>query len=208
MRLIAISDTHGRHKKLQVPEGDILAVCGDITPKGDLGDLRSFAKWIGKLDFPHKVVIAGNHDWCFENDYRFEAPSILREFGCHYLQDEGIQIGEYLFYGSPWQPEFCNWAFNLRRGEPLLRVWNQIPEETDVLITHGPPLGILDRVGADHVGCKDLRDTIFRIRPKVHLFGHIHSGHGEMDIEGVRFGNASVLNEAYRIEYPPIVIEL
>ena len=211
MRIVAISDTHGRHKKIKLPEADTIVVTGDVTPCVEIPMLGSFLKWLSKQPHGYKVIIAGNHDWCFQEEEHALARQMCRDNGIVYLEDRGVNIEGVNFYGSPWQPEFCNWAFNLKRGMDLLEKWQYIPDDTDVLLTHGPPAGILDQVynRDEHLGCEDLRNEISnRIQPKVHVFGHIHSAHGNQIHEGVRFVNASVLGENYMPAFGPEVFDV
>jgi len=138
-----------------------------------------------------------------------------------YLQDSGCEIEGLRFWGSPWQPWFMDWAFNLpRKGEKLRAKWNLIPMDTDVLITHGPPYGVLDEVrprmtawgpaeeGSGHLGCEELAIRLAAVRPRVHVFGHIHDGYGIHKQAGTTYVNASICTEEYRPTNPPIVIDL
>ena len=128
--------------------------------------------------------------------------------GVHYLQDSEVTIDGIKFYGSPWQPEFYNWAFNLPRGEKLAQKWAEIPDNTDVLITHGPAYGILDYAPmGGHVGCEELYKRISDIKPKIHVCGHIHNSYGQKTIDGIEFLNASVLNDRYEYAHKPIVVD-
>ncbi|HNC99840.1 MAG TPA: metallophosphoesterase, partial [Myxococcota bacterium] len=112
-------------------------------------------------------------------------------------------------WGSPWQPRFFDWAFNLDRGEPLRRVWQKIPDGIDILVTHGPPKGILDRVQrGGEVGCEELREALRRVRPRLHVFGHIHEAYGQLHLDGTHFVNAASCNLDYRPVNPPVVVEL
>ena len=122
-------------------------------------------------------MVAGNHDWCFVRE-RQEAIALLGP-SVHYLQDDGVELEGVRFYGSPWQPAYNDWAFNLERGAALAERWALIPEGVDVLITHVPPEGIGDTgpVGGRH-GCEELKRAIARVRPRVHCFGHIHTDGG------------------------------
>lgn len=208
MRVICISDTHSLHWKLDhaIPDGDLLIHAGDITSSGDLADVKSFNQWIGHLPHPHKIVIAGNHDFCFERN-REVAQGHLSN--CRYLQDSEVVINGIKIYGSPWQPWFFDWAFNLERGEPLARVWKQIPIDTDILVTHGPPFGILDKTArGEQVGCKDLLERIEQIAPRLHVFGHIHEAYGKTRVGGTTYVNASVCNLNYVPCNAPIVVDL
>lgn len=210
MRIVCVSDTHGQHAQLRVPDGDVLVHAGDFCRFGRIEDVRDFSVWLGEQAFEHRVVIAGNHDLLFERQPELAA-SLLRG-ACpdvHYLFDSGVTIGGLEFWGSPWQPRFFDWAFNLDRGEPLRRIWESVPDGTDVLITHGPPHGVLDRTeGGDLVGCEELRAALPRIRPKLHVFGHIHEGRGEVHAEKTHFVNASIVDVKYRCVHAPIVVDL
>ena len=190
VKIVAIADTHGRHEEVGVPEGDILVHAGDVTNAGSLEELDAFNDFLSSLPHPHKIVIAGNHDFCFERE-RIDAERILTN--ATYLHDSDVTIHGIRFYGSPWQPKFMEWAFNLPRGEALAEKWKLIPEDTDILITHSPPFGFgdLTRHG-EQVGCKDLRDRVSQIRPRVHIFGHIHEDAGIWKDDGMVVVNASV----------------
>jgi len=189
MRIVCVSDTHAKHHLTVVPDGDVLVHGGDITRRGQLEDVEDFDRWLGTLPHKHKIVICGNHDFCFQ-----EKPAEARARITHaiYLEDSGCEIDGVTFYGSPWQPWFGGWAFNLARGEELANVWAKIPDRVDVLITHGPPQGILDRTNRDEfAGCRDLFHRVFEVKPKLHVFGHIHEAAGRSEIDGITFVNAS-----------------
>ncbi len=204
MRLVILSDTHGSHQMLTVPSGDIVIHAGDMTHLGSLEELHQFAAFLRGLPHRHKLVIAGNHDWCFQQR-PCAARAILHDIT--YLQDEAAVIGGIRFYGSPWQPQFEDWAFNLPRGEALRRKWCLIPDDTQVLVTHCPPLGYLDEVreGA-RVGCADLRDRVHYILPPVHCFGHIHEGAGILRHDRTLFVNASICDADYQPRNNPVVL--
>jgi predicted phosphodiesterase len=210
MRLVIASDTHEQHAGLVVPDGDVFIHCGDLTYRGDLQAIANAGKWIRSLPHRHKIVIAGNHDWAFELKLD-AARSRLGdgEDGLVYLQDFGVTIDGVSFWGSPWQPWFFDWAFNLRRGAALTAKWALIPDSTDVLITHGPPMGVLDFVPrGEHVGCADLLSRIAILKPKVHAFGHIHEGAGVLDQDGITYVNASICDGEYRPVNPVRVVDL
>ena len=210
MRIAFISDTHLRHRRypIEVPECDLLIHSGDALAEGTEAELKMFAPWLEALKAKHKIFVAGNHDWVFEKQNAL-ARSLLPK-GVIYLQDSQVEIEGLKIYGSPWQPEFCEWAFNLKRGWPLRKKWELIPAGIDILITHGPPLGILDfsKFGDEHVGCADLRQELHRIKPKVHCFGHIHGDYGTSIWANTLFVNASLCDEAYVANHPPILIEM
>jgi len=203
--IVAISDTHAQHQALDVPEGDILVHAGDLTNMGALEDVTSFNAWLCSLPHPHKIVVTGNHDFCFERT-REASEALLTN--CTYLHDSAATVMGIRFWGSPWQPWFFNWAFNLQRGEEIRRKWDLIPDTTDVLITHGPPHGHGDRTrSGELVGCGDLLEVVERIHPKLHVFGHIHEGYGVSSNDHTTFVNASNCDFAYAPVNPPIVLE-
>jgi Icc-related predicted phosphoesterase len=192
MRIVAVADTHLFHHELVVPDGDVFIHAGDMCRGGDLAEMAEAASFVLAQPHRHKIVVAGNHDWAFaEADSRDQARALFGD-GVHYLEDSGVTLDGIRFWGSPWQPEFNAWAFNLPRGEALIEKWALIPHDTHVVVTHGPPIGIGDRssMGSRH-GCADLRERIFSIRPKLHLFGHIHEDGGVSVINGITFANVT-----------------
>ncbi len=205
VRLVCLSDLHSKQDQVVVPDGDVLIVTGDLTLRGERHEIAAFDDWLGRQRHPHRIVIAGNHDFGFER-----APDARTWItAATYLQDELATVGGLRIWGSPWQPWFHDWAFNLPRGEALRAKWDLIPDGVDVLLTHGPPHGILDRCfDGREVGCEALREAVFRVRPRVHVFGHIHEAYGEEVIEGIRFVNASTCTLAYQPTNPPIVVDL
>ena len=200
--LVAMADTHGYHRDLTVPDGDILVHAGDLTQTGSLEELAEVDAFLAALPHRHKIVVAGNHDWCFQRTPE-RARSVLRS--AIYLEDEAITLEGLRIYGSPWQPWFLDWAFNLQRGPELADKWAQIPDDTEVLITHGPPRGIGDRTRrGEHVGCDDLLERVRVVRPRLHVFGHIHEDGGVWQEAETRFVNATTAE----CESGPVVIEL
>jgi predicted phosphodiesterase len=209
MRLILASDTHDRHHRLVVPDGDVFIHAGDFTMRGDIQKVAAFGRWIRGLPHQQKIIIAGNHELTFEDDLAVELDALgVARDGLIYLQDSGTTINGISFWGSPWQPWFNDWAFNLPRGAPIAEKWTLIPERTDVLITHGPPMGILDFIDDENVGCADLLDRVLSLKPKLHVFGHIHAGSGMEVRDGITFVNASICDESYNATNPVRVIDL
>jgi len=208
-----ISDTHGRHEHYTskgvgniLGDGDILIHAGDVSSVGRPHEIKDFLDWFSNTPFTHKIFIAGNHDWWFENNT--DIANEYKDKGVHYLFDSSVVIDGIKFYGSPWQPEFFNWAFNLPRGEKLAEKWNEIPVDTDILITHGPAYRILDTTPSwEKVGCEDLFNKIMEIKPKIHVCGHIHGSYGQKEFNGVEFLNASVLGENYNPSHNPIKMD-
>lgn len=223
LRLVCLSDTHGQHgrfdelKGFKIPDGDLLIHSGDMTKFGTAPELREFNEWLGTLPHPHKIVVAGNHDEAFEYEPE-RARALLTN--AVYLQDSETTAAGLRIWGSPWQPEFNEWHFNLPRGAELKAKWDLIPQGIDVLVTHGPPRGMLDQVpSGERVGCSDLLNAVERVRPRLHVFGHIHTTQDDgsepkprpirqITSGGTIFANAASLNDAYRMARPPLVIEL
>ncbi len=209
MKLTFISDTHSLHHALELEAGDILIHCGDFTNNGSLNDTENFAQFISLQDFKYKIVIAGNHDRCFEDSRRDEAERYLTDNGLIYLNDSGIEIEGLKIWGSPVQPEFFDWAFNKERGDEIRQHWNLIPDDTDILLTHGPAWGILDRVDeGENVGCLDLLESIKKIKPLIHACGHIHEAYGRYENNGTTFVNACHVNRHYQPVNPPITMDI
>ena len=213
-----ISDTHNKHNQItsDLPGGDIIIHAGDISSMGYEHEIREFLDWFSRLhQYTNKIFIAGNHDWGFQDNV-IKIKSILAEYpNVIYLQDDLFLIGEdyedytnrVKIWGSPWQPEFYSWAFNLPRNSPeMWEKWLMIPENTDILITHGPAWGKLDQIIGryDKLGCEMLSERLNQIKPKIHVFGHIHSGYGYKFVENTHYFNAAVLGEDYRYRNKPI----
>jgi predicted phosphodiesterase len=226
MRLVIISDTHGKHRKLApLPQGDVLIHAGDLMYNGgEIREIVDFSEWIGEQDFKHKIFVAGNHDLLFQR-----SPYTFVFHGLTYLEDSGVIIadpsqpkGRVHFWGSPWTPrplgpfgsteprkDLKDWAFLGERGPAMKAYWDMIPNNIDVLITHGPPQGIMDympKYGPD-LGCVELRQAVHRVQPRVHIFGHIHHSYGHQVINGVHFVNAAQVNDFKHGESPKVVNE-
>lgn len=212
MKLCCISDTHGLHRQIAtLPDADVLLHAGDLSNTGKIAELEEFADWFRSQPHKHKILIAGNHDFGLEAFMKEGTEFAVHEklfAGLAYLRDSSVVIEDVKFYGSPWTPAFYDWAFNQMRGPQSAERWAEIPDDVDVLVTHGPPMGILDRVGPDSVGCADLANRVFKIKPRVHVFGHLHCQYGEKIFNGTHFVNAALLDERYRLTNPPIVVEI
>lgn len=214
-RFVLISDTHNTRPVL--PKGDIFVHAGDLTVKGTQRETEAAMGWFEELawDFKDIIFVGGNHDWFLYHLSRQLGSQSVRDFAHRwgsnitYLENESMLLctggQEIKIWGSPVQPEFCDWAWNQSRGYEIRTTWDKIPNELDLLITHGPPHHILDWVGHERVGCRDLRDALDRTQPKVHVFGHIHAGYGKAQIfaQGGRTTqcyNAAVVGEDYKLE--------
>jgi Icc-related predicted phosphoesterase len=228
MKIVCISDTHNKHKEISLNKGDVLIHAGDATGRGEAGEILPFLTWFSEQKFSHKILVAGNHDFGFERSpSRYEEE--CKRLGIIYLNDSGVNIEGINIWGSPVQPEFFNWAFNRRIEEklpddydpyhsynkvnpPIKPHWDLIPNNTDILITHGPPLGVLDTVSRYlvnlNVGCPHLMDAILRVKPKLHVFGHIHEQQGILKKGDTVFVNASQLNDRYMVAYKPKTLRI
>jgi Icc-related predicted phosphoesterase len=207
MKIVCISDTHGFHNALTLPQGDMIIHAGDVTKRGEKSQVIDFLNWYTNLEYKYKIFIAGNHDFFFENASTKEIKELIPS-NIIYLNDSGVIIEGMKIWGSPVQPWFHDWAFNLKRGNEIQKHWEKIPDQLDILITHGPAHGILDLTNRNEsVGCKDLLKKIKVIKPKIHISGHIHEGYGIVKKYGIDFINASVLNVNYLLTNSPIELE-
>jgi hypothetical protein len=226
-RIVCMSDTHGKHRDVPfLPRGDVLIHGGDFTKSGELGNVRDLSDYFGEhaSKFDQIICIAGNHELTFQPEfYRTckrrhkpnpfdpdETRAALKN--CTYLEDSSTTIGEdndIEVYGTPWTPEYYDWSFALPRGEALGEVYSKIPCSTDVLISHGPPLGRGDFT--DHsgrAGCHHLLQHIQnRIRPRLNVYGHIHHGYGCSYDGQTLFVNASILEDEQAV-HRCIVVDL
>jgi len=192
-----------------MPDADMIVHCGDMTSMGYEYEIRNFYKWFSRLNqYKYKINIAGNHDWFFEKTPQFVKETVPDNV--IYLEDSGVEIDGLYFYGTPVQKPFNNWAFN-REEHKLAQHWEAIPDNTDILITHSPPFGIMDwsRHSDSSQGSPSLLHEVQqRIKPKIHCFGHMHECHGIEIINETTFINATVLSDKYVVAYEPIVIEI
>lgn len=215
--IVFISDTHGFHDHVRVPPCDILIHSGDFT--NDIGkkSLRDFCVWFERQPAKHKILVAGNHDGALEK-WPDLARALIKEYApsAIYLEDSSCEIEGIKIWGSPWTPRFYDWAFNADRGEVIKKHWDLIPDDTDIVITHGPVYNILDIAGGpqrEHTGCKDLYNAVQRIKPKFHTCGHIHHSYGTKQVtwddgKKTTFINASICDEAYKPTRQPFQMEV
>ena len=205
MRVLVISDTHGMHRSLpQLPKADVIIHAGDFCNIGSQLDAIKFLHWFNALDYPHRICIGGNHDIIMEKGSESEVRMLVPP-GVTYLRESGVTIDGVRFWGSPYTPTFMDWGFMADRGEDIRKHWDLIPNDVDVLITHGPAHGICDTcpnwdvMGAyQHVGCEELRKAVDRLKPRVHLFGHVHYSGGDHFVGADTLSiNAAICNEAY-----------
>ncbi len=201
-RFVCISDTHGRHEALgELPDGDVLIHSGDACGRFD-----DFAAWFASQPHEHKVYVPGNHDQEVE-DNPLRAQAILGSSVALLIEEE-IEINGLRIWGSPWTPQFWYWSFMYPQTRAE-ETWAKIPQGIDVLVTHGPPRSVLDQVRPGlNAGCPVLNRRVFEVRPKAHVFGHIHEGWGQATILGIKFVNAAVMDGGYRLSNVPQVFEI
>ena len=174
-----------------------------------MNEIKDFLEWFdGIKGYEHKIFIAGNHDFGFQDNPNLCAKLLQDYPTVTYLEDSSVIVDGIKIYGSPWQPRFYNWAFNVDRGWDIAQKWEKIPQDTDILITHGPLHGILDSTyTGQRVGCEDLYKKVMEIKPKVHCSGHIHYDYGMKEIDGMTFINACNLGEDYMYQNGPITLD-
>ena len=199
MRIVLISDTHGSHPVL--PKGDVLIHAGDATMMGTPEEVANFDKWLGTLDYKHIIFTPGNHDFLFEEKQHLLSNATV-------LINESIEIDELKIWASPLSTIFGSWAF-MKSEVELAKVWKTIPNNVDIVVTHGPPRGVLDlTVGGVGAGSQSLLNRMRAIEPRIHVFGHIHEGHGEVWDGETQYLNVSLLNEYYELVNQPTVVDL
>jgi Icc-related predicted phosphoesterase len=216
MKIVCISDTHCQHDQVIVPECDLLLHTGDATIRGSEKEFEDYVHWLEKQPAKHIAVIAGNHDFVCQTNPTY-VHEFYRESRVNYLYDSYVDIEGLKVYGSPWQPWFHDWAFNFDKyddGTQAIACWEKIPNDADIVLTHGPPYRILDRVrrwrpGEDpDVGCPYLLERLKVVKPKLHVFGHIHEQYGIQVVGETKFVNASTCTLQYEPTNEPIIIEL
>ena len=218
MKFIFFADTHRCEKEIVLPEGDVLVFAGDMCYKdpGPLVDVTEFLSFYCNLDYQYKIMIAGNHDWPFDNECRQQVFEIISKTDIIYLEDSACEIDGITIWGSPVQPTTRGWPFYKDDGVSLLESWSRIPDNTDVVVTHIPPFGILDKNAKGehytHKGepnsSKTLLRRVLEVKPRLHVFGHCHLHYGEVRRNGVRFLNVCSMSANRKPENPPIVVEL
>ena len=207
MKLVIVSDTHGRHDELGILRGDVLIHCGDsgngFSRQSD--DVDGLDAWFGRQEFERILCIGGNHDFDMQARAERGGP-VLRN--AEYLQDQVHEYRGVRFYGSPWTPELVDWAYYLD-DDALRARWELIPNDVEILITHTPPYGVLDRNTAGrHCGCRELHNRLLDLHPRIHCFGHIHASAGTTYLNGTTYVNASMVNRRYEIAHQPIELNV
>lgn len=197
MKILHLSDTHGCHNRLhQLPEADVIVHSGDFTMTGSEQEAIDFLNWFCELDYRHKIFICGNHDDCL-----YKADITGLDDNVYYLCNTEVEIEGIRFYGIPMFMLDC---ISRQQG----RNYIGIPHGIDVLVTHEPPFGILDLDGDIHYGSKDMLSRLVEVRPRMHLFGHIHSNHGWVKNNGIIYSNGAILDAGYYTLNAPNLLEL
>jgi Icc-related predicted phosphoesterase len=211
VRLVLTSDTHGLlPPDLILPPGEMLIHAGDATMMGRLDEVRAFAKWMRRQPHLHKLYVPGNHDFAFElNSPNHDiALAFMADAGVTVLIDSLVTIQGLRIYGMPWTPTFGRWAF-MRDKSGMERACAQIPDRLDILITHGPPYGILDRNGeGERCGSGALLERIKDTAPRLNVHGHIHPGHGMEMRYGTAFFNVAACDDRRQYVNPATVYDL
>ena len=216
MKCILLSDTHEAHELVRIPDGDVLIHAGDVSLRGVGEAILRFLDWFAAQPHRHKVLVAGNHDRWFEQEPARAATECIQR-SIVYLRDRAAHVEGVKFYGSPWQPKFCDWAFNLGSVSELAAKWDRIPEDTEVLVTHSPPHRIFDlSEHEERMGCVALRHRVLRGLPKLklHTFGHVHPAYGgrehvrKSDGRATMFCNAAICNSFYLPTHKAIEVDL
>lgn len=198
MNITLVSDTHRLHEDLPPLHGDLLIHCGDFE------DTAALDLWFAELEFEKIVVVGGNHDYDAFEKWQ-EGQQVF--FHADFLVDQSIDFRGLKIYGSPWVSELEGAAFSLTHDE-MIETWNAIPDQTDILVTHVPPYGILDLArSGDHWGCQALRNRVEDLCLRFHSFGHVHASYGRDDVAGITFYNASAISGG-EIVNQPIVIQI
>lgn len=210
LKICAISDTHKQYRNLIIPKTDILISCGDYSNQGEPDTVKDFHSWLNEQDATHKISVQGNHEVWVESNWN-EAKQIALDAcpGVHFTEEGPLEIEGIKFWCASVTPFFYDWAWNRRKGE-IQKHWNLIPDDTEVLITHGPPANILDVTPrGENVGCPFLMDKIAQLpNLEIHIFGHIHFCGGlERHIDGVSYYNAAVCDERYMTTNPITIID-
>ena len=196
-RLVVVSDTHNRHRDIAMPDGDVAVHCGDASVSGTREELEEFVAWFSSLSHRHKLMVGGNHD-----DWLEFHPELAKDAGISFMWDSGVFAEGLSFYGSPYRTvseervrlpkTHHRWSAFMITEAWAAHAWNEIPMGLDVLVTHQPPYGLLDSAGSKPWGSPALRSVVERVRPKMHLFGHVHGAYGNIVVGSTTFINAAI----------------
>jgi Icc-related predicted phosphoesterase len=213
LRICIVSDTHNRISRFKLPKADVLIHCGDWTLAGTYEEMRMFQKDLLNVRNLYKrvLLVPGNHDELAE-----KAPDVVKamfnKINVDVLIDKAVKIEGVKFYGAPWVPACGFWSFQYDTPEEGKEHWDKIPADTDFLITHCPPHGVLDIANSKwangHTGCLELGKRVTKLKPKYHAFGHIHEGYGMVGYAETTFINAASLKRDYVTQNNPVLLEM
>ena len=207
IKIVAIADSHRNHWNIKVPECDLFIFCGDAEINGLL-PLHDFNDWLGTIKATHKIMVGGNHDSELERIGKKECKRLLTN--CIYLENEFVEVGGFKIWGSPFSPFFNNWSY-MGSESDLKIIYDKIPKDTDIIISHTMPKGILDQVlpREESVGSISLRDKVKEIQPKIFVGGHLHLCGGQKYTDyKTNYFNVSVLDDMYQLVNQPTIIEI
>jgi predicted phosphohydrolase len=213
MIVAIVSDVHRRWHDIVVPPCDLLISAGDYSNQGEPTSVVGFHEWMSHQPATHKISVQGNHELWVEHSFE-SASAAVKEIDpdIYFTAQQTLHISGHVIHCSAVTPYFCNWAWNVHRGVDIQKHWEIIPDNTDILVTHGPAYGILDEIvpgSGEHLGCQDLLNRVKQLKNlKLHAFGHIHGSSGEELVDGVQFVNASMCDEQYTLVNPVRVVEL
>jgi len=200
IKIVVLSDTHGKHNQLPIPKCDLFIFGGDSNITS-FDKLLEFNKWLGKIDATKKIVIAGNHDSFLEQMDYYQTCSFFTN--AIYLMNNHVKVFGLKIFGSPFSKEFNKWSY-MRQDNNLQMIWNLIEQKTDIILIHGPAYGWLDKnVNGENCGSITLRNTIEQIKPKYLICGHIHEDSGILKEKDITIINASALDEKYQLKFEP-----
>jgi len=205
IRVVLISDTHELHRELDVPDGDILIHCGDTGMMSrSLAAIEDFDDWLGGLPHKVKLLVPGNHEFVLENPGRRGLIT-----NATVLVNESVTVMGLRIWGSPTTP-LVDGAFGLISDRHRARLYEQIPNDTNIVVTHGPPYGVLDQApGSEyHAGCRQLLAAMQRVKPRLHVFGHAHGCFGMMDTPETLFANVALLGSDGSLSNPAVVLQM
>jgi Icc-related predicted phosphoesterase len=210
VKIVFISDVHCKQEELVIPPCDLLVSCGDFSMLGKQNEVRAFHTWMNRQPAKHLISVMGNHEINVEANFGLSKEIALEVCPrVHFIEEGLIEIEGVKIWCSAHTPEFCDWAYNVPRGYEIKRHWDMIPDNIDILVTHGPPFGVLDTVrGGPHLGCEELIKAVERVKPLIHAFGHIHDSFGKIEIDGATYINASICDERYSAVNPVRVEEI
>lgn len=221
MKIICVSDTHTLYDRIKIDPCDILISAGDYSFRGEPYIVREFHEWMNRQPAKHKISVQGNHEKLVESAFAYSKDIAEKACpGVHFIDEGLVEVEGLRLWCSAITPFFCNWAWNRYPGDDIQKHWDRIPTDgtIDIIVTHGPVYGILDSLmqfngkiceyEEVHLGCPQLLKKVLEVKPKAHIGGHIHPGYGTIVQDGIRFVNAALCDDSYRLVNKPIIFEI